>query len=471
MVASVAGLEFSSALVAEVLALDIATMEERCEGLVRRQQFLRRAGISVWPDGTEAARYGFEHALCQQLWHEQVTPTRHRQWHRQLGERLERAYGERAGELAAELAVHFVEGRDYPRAVRYLQLAGRNAVQRNAPAEAIRHFTQGLELLKILPVTRERDRQEVALQIALGAPLGATKGVGAPEVEQAFSRARELCTQLGKSPELIPALWGLCWFSIGQGNPHTARELGEQLVSLTHKSQPALPRVLAYNALGAALFWTGDFPRAWFYLEQGIALYDPQQHRSPAHVTDLGILCRCYAMFVLWTLGYPDQARSMARETLTMAHELSHAHSLAQTLCHTSIVRQLCREARSAQESAQRAVTVSTEQGFPLWSVTGIVMQAWTLAEQGQVEEGVVRLHQALTTYGAINSSIIYPYFLGLFADAQRKAARAEEGLATVTEALARVEQTGARYYEAELWRLKGELLLAQAGQRVKGKE
>jgi predicted ATPase len=282
-------------------------------------------------------------------------------------------------------------------------------------------------------------------------------------VEQVFSRARELCAQLGQSPELIPALWGLCWFSIGQGNPQVARELGEQLLGLVQESPHILSQVLAYNALGAALFWTGDFPRARFYLEQGMALYDPQQHHSPAYVTDLGVLCRCYAMLVLWSLGYPDQARSMARETLTIAYELSHAHSLAQTACHAALVHQLCREGRSTQESAECAVTVSAEQGFPLWSVTGLIVQAWTLAEQGQIEEGAARLHQALTRYSAINSSIIYPYFLGLLADAQRKAARPEEGLAVVTEALTRVEQTGARYYEAELWRLKGELLLAQA--------
>lgn len=225
----------------------------------------------------------------------------------------------------------------------------------------------------------------------------------------------------------------------------------------------------SWRTLGAALFWTGEFPRARSYLEQGIALYDPQQHRSPAYVTDLGILCRCYAMLVLWSLGYPDQARSMAQDTLSMAYELSHAHSLAQTLSHASFVHQLCREGQATRESAEQAMTLSTEQGFPLWSVTGIIMQAWAFAEQGQIAEGMGRLHQALTAYGTINSSIIYPYFLSLFAEVQRQAARPEEGLATVTEALTKVEQTGARYYEAELWRLKGELLLAQA--RLPSKE
>lgn len=461
--ASLAGLEFSAALVAAVLNREAAEVEEQCEALVQRQQFLRPAGISEWPDGTVAARYGFHHALCQQLWHERVPLNRHQQWHLRMGVCLEHAYGERAGEIATELAIHFEQGRDYQRAVRYLQQAGRTAMQRNAPTEAIQHFSKGIALLTTLPATRERAQQEVALQIALGAPLGATKGVGAPEAEQAFSRARALCAQLGQSPELIPALWGLAWFSIGQGKPRMARELGEQLVDLTRNSQPTLPRLLADNALGAALFWTGDFPRARFYLEQGIALYDPRQHRSPAYVTDLGVLCRCYATFVLWILGYPDQARNLAREALTLARELCHAHSVAQTLCHTSIVHQLCREAWSAQEVAQQTVTVSMDQGFPLWSVTGVIVRAWAWAEQGRVGEGVEQLRRALTAYSAINSSIMYPYFLGLLADTQRKAAHPEEGLAAVTEALARVAQTGARYYEAELWRLKGELLLAQA--------
>jgi predicted ATPase len=184
--ASVAGMEFSAAAVAAALTMDTTVVERHCERLAERQHFLRRVGIEEWPDGTLAARYTFLHALYQQLWHERVTPTQLQHHHLQIGQRKERAYGDRAGEIAAELAVHFEQGQDYGKAVRYLQQAGQRAVQRSANVEAIAHFTKGLELLKTLPDTPERPQQELTLQIALGAPLAATKGQAAPEVASVY---------------------------------------------------------------------------------------------------------------------------------------------------------------------------------------------------------------------------------------------------------------------------------------------
>jgi predicted ATPase len=200
LVASVAGIEFSSALVADALALDVTTVEERCEGLVRRRRFLRRAGVSVWPDGTEAARYGFEHALCQQLWHEQGALTRHQQWHRQLGVRLEQAYDGRAGEVATELAVHFEEGRDYPKAIQYHGLAAQQAGQRHAYQEGISHLTAALQLLKTLPATPERDQQELGLQWALHFQTVRLKGHAAPELQSLIARERALIANVRDAP-------------------------------------------------------------------------------------------------------------------------------------------------------------------------------------------------------------------------------------------------------------------------------
>jgi len=160
---------------------------------VRREQFLRARGTEKWPDGTVAARYGFVHALYQEVLYDRVLGARRARLHRRIGERGEEGYGERAREIAVELAVHFERGRDYRQAVRYLEQAGENAIQRSAHVEAIRHLIKALELLKTLPDTPERTRQELTLQTALGVPLVATKGYAAPEVGEAYTRARELC--------------------------------------------------------------------------------------------------------------------------------------------------------------------------------------------------------------------------------------------------------------------------------------
>src|SRR2546427_2272059 len=170
--------------------------------MAEQQQFVRLAGISEWPDGTRVGRYGFLHALYQEFWHEWVSVGKQQQWHRRMGERKEAAYGQQVREIAAELAVHFEQGGDYRRAVRYLQLAGENAVWRNAHREAISHITNGLNLLRTHPATPERAQEELALQMILGGQLIITRGYAAREVGQAVTRARELCQQLGETSQL-----------------------------------------------------------------------------------------------------------------------------------------------------------------------------------------------------------------------------------------------------------------------------
>lgn len=211
--ASVAGAVFSVAAVAAAVEAPIPVVETQCEDVVRQQLFLQRAGIETWPDGTTAARYGFRHALYQELWHEQGTVTQRQEWHQRIGLRKELAYNGRAPEIAAELTVHFEQGRDYPRAVQYLQQAAQNALRRSANIEAIQYLTKALEVLETLPDTPERTQQELNLQITLGVPLQATKGFASPEVERTYARAQELCQQVGETLQLFRVLSGL-WFFI-----------------------------------------------------------------------------------------------------------------------------------------------------------------------------------------------------------------------------------------------------------------
>ena len=170
-----------------------------------------------------------------------------------------RGYGERRREIAAELAVHFERGRDYRRAIQYLQQAGENASAALAHVEAIALLSKGLELLKILPDTPERTQQELALQIALGAPLMATKGFAAPEVEKAYARARELCQLTGETPHLFPILRGLCEFYELRAEYQTAQELGEQLLALAQRQPDPALLLVAHQVLGDTLLCLGEF--------------------------------------------------------------------------------------------------------------------------------------------------------------------------------------------------------------------
>jgi predicted ATPase/DNA-binding winged helix-turn-helix (wHTH) protein len=473
-VASVVGAVFSAAAVAAGLGGEVGEVEARCARLVRRDQFLRTSGMEEWPDGTVAARYGFLHALYQEVLYERVPVGQRINLHRRIGEREERAYGERVREIAAELAGHFERGRDSHRTVRYLEQAAENAIQRSAHVEAIRHLTKALELLKTLPDTPERTRQELTLQTALGVPLVATKGYAAPEVGEAYTRARELCRQVEETPQLFPVLVGLFRFYLVRAEHKTARELGEQLLSLAQSVQDPALLLEAHFPLGAILYCLGEFAPAREHLEQSIARYDPQQHRSHALVygTDPGVFCRSWTTHVLWFLGYPDQALERSQEALALAQELSHPFSLALALDYATILHQFRRERQAVQERAAAAIALCTEQGFAYYLAWGTVMQGWALAEQGQREEGIAQMRQSLAALRATGAELRQPYYLAMLAEACGKAGQAEEGLTILAEALDTAHRTGERFYEAELYRLKGQLTLqskASLGQ-VQGK-
>ncbi|MGH8570068.1 MAG: hypothetical protein ACREXU_19195, partial [Gammaproteobacteria bacterium] len=245
--ASVAGMEFSAPWVAAALETeaglgkDVAVVEAQCEELARRHQFIRDCGFHQLPNGEVAARYGFIHALYQDVLYERVPAAKRVHLHRRVGEREEELYGERAGEIAAELAMHFERGRDHRRAVKYLGQAAETAIRRFAYQEAIVLARQGLELLQTLPDTSERVHQELRLHIALGVPLTVTQGFAAPDVGRAYARALELCERLGETAEIFQVLWGLRGFHMVRAELETARELAERILRLAQDVQdPAL---------------------------------------------------------------------------------------------------------------------------------------------------------------------------------------------------------------------------------------
>jgi predicted ATPase len=466
--ASVAGVEFSAAVVATGLPDTVVAVEELCEGLVRRQHWLRPAGVAEWPDGTVAARYRFTHWLYQHVAYQRLGTARRIQLHQRLGVRVETAYGGRPGEIAAELAVHFERGRDYRRAVQYLQQAAETALRRYAYPEAIARLTKGLELLSILPESPERTRQELELQLTLGPALMATKGPAAPEVGKAYTRALDLCRHIGETPRLFPVLRGLWEFHQMQGEYQTARGLGEQLLRLAQSLQDTVLLLVAHQVLGETLFWLGEFAAAREHAEQGIALYDPQQHRSLAFLYggyDPGVACLCWAALNLWHLGYPDQALQRSHAALTLAQELAHPHCLATALHWAVWVHQFRGEGQTAQERAEAVMALSAEQGFTLRLATGMLGRGWALVAQGQDDEGIVQLRYGIAASQATGSDLTRPAFLVQLAEAYGRTGQIEEGLHVLAEALAAVHRTGERYCEADLYRLQGEFLLRQAEQ------
>jgi predicted ATPase len=248
----------------------------------------------------------------------------------------------------------------------------------------------------------------------------------------------------------------------------TTYTLGEQLMRLAQQTHEAALLVEAHRALGTTLLFLGQLTAAHVHLEQGVALYDPQQHRALAlrYGADSGIVCRLYLAWVLWLLGYPDQALRHIHEALLQAQELAHSFSQAFALNHTAMIHRFRREGPVTQERAEASIAFATEQRVAQWLAQGIVLRGWALAAQGHGAEGIAQISEGISAWRATGAELVQPWNLAQLAEAYARAGRRTEGLHVLTEALTLMGKTEERWWEAELHRLKGELLAHAQDQR-----
>jgi len=409
------------------------------------------------------AMYVFKHALIQDTAYQSLLRSTRQQYHQRIAQVVEERFPELCETQPELLAHHYTEAGVVTQAIPYWQQAGQRAIQRSAHSEAMAYLGTGLELLKSLPDTPERAQQELGLQVALGPVLMAARGFGAPEVLQAYARARELCQQVGETPEIFPVLWGLWRFYCVRAEHQTARELAEQCLNLAQRVQDPALLLVAHHAVGSTAYFLGDVALARAHLEQGLAFYNAQEHRALAfrYGMDLGVWCLSYVAWPLWLLGYPDQALTRNNAAITLAQELSHPHSLAAALIYAAFMHCYRREGQATQERAEAGMAFSTEHGFAQYLARGLIMRGWALAVQGQGEEGIAQLHEGMVTVKAVGGELERPRSLLMLAEAYGSVGQLDAGLSAVTEALATVHKTGERLWEAELHRLQGELLLA----------
>jgi predicted ATPase len=409
--------------------------------------------------------YVFKHALIQDAAYEALLRTTRQQYHQRIAQVLEAQFPEMAEAQPELVAHHFTEAGLTTQAVRYWHQAGQKSSERSAHVEALAHMRQGLALLQTLPETQERTQREVDMHIALGASLIATKGFAASEVAQIYRRAQQLCQPLKDPSRLSQILYGLRNHYQSRAELQTARALGEQLLALAQHTQDPVMLLAAHRALGATLFNLGAVAAAHTHFAQGMALYDPQQHRAYAflHGDDAGVICRSYAAWTLWYLGYPAQGRARNDEAVTLAQQSAHPFSLANALSWAAVFHQFCREGRATQMCAEASISVATDQEFPYWRAYSSISYGWALVHQGQGKEGIEQMHQNLQVLRATGAALARQYFLALLAEAHGTMGQPEAGLTVLAEALRVVDKTGARWYESELYRLKGALLLQQS--------
>jgi predicted ATPase len=456
---AVLGRDFTYELLQAVAPLDEMSLQQALSRLVDAELLYQRG---VPPQAT----YVFKHALIQDAAYQSLLRSTRQQFHQRIAQVLETRFPAAVETQPEVVAQHYTVAGCPEQAVVYWQRAGQLANDRSASQEAISHFSTGIELLLTLPETPEHTQQALTLYIALGAALQRTKGHSAPEVGHAYTQAYALCQQVGETPALAPVLYGLWRFYGSLPQLHRAREIGDTLLRLAHRTHDAALAIVAHHAIGTILHYLGVLPAALQHLEEGIARYTPEQRRAPVfHIgQDPGVACRTFAAQTLWLLGYPVQALSRLHEALALAHELVHPFSLAFARCRAAYAYQLRRDVPTVYEQAEACVSLSTEQGFTHWVALGTSLRGWALALQGEGEEGMAQVRQGMAAWQATGAVIAVPFLYTLLAEVYAHLGHTEDGLQALVEAHTLVEQHEERWWEAEIYRLRGVLLLRQTG-------
>jgi predicted ATPase len=452
-IGAVIGRELSHGLLATVAGRPEEELRVALDQLVASALVFRRG---MPPDAT----YSFKHALVQDAAYQSLLRSRRQQLHGRIAAVLEKRLLE-AGDAQPELVAHHcTEAGLCEKAIEYWHQAGRLASERAALVEAISHFCKALDLLGSLREPSTRIQREIDLHIALGGALIAAKGYAAPETGRAYARAGELCREAGDLGRLFPLLFGQLVFHMARAEHAAAQEIAAEALRSANRDGDVTGLVVGHRAAGISALWCGELLGARRHLEQELALYDPERHRSLAtlYAYDPRLGGLAGLAFGLLQLGYPERGVARCREAIDEAKRLAHPAGQAFVLHHACMVSQALRDGPGVREHAAALVGLSAEHGFALWQAAGIVLDGWALAETGHALEGIARIEDGLDAYRATGAGLFVPYFLGLLATAHGAAGETAKGQRLLAEALDAGHASGERWFEAELYRLKGSL-------------
>lgn len=448
---AVLGREFSQSLLQAAADLPAAELERQLAQLLK-------TGL-LQCHGEPPRRYLFRHALLRDAAYASLLHRRRRELHGRVAALLVQQFPQTSAEQPEIVAQHYSAAGAAGLAADYWLRAGQQAAARSANREAVSHLTHGLADLATLPATAERDCRELALRVALGPALLTTEGPGAPEVSAVYTHALALCDRLPDSPDHFAACWG--WWRI---SPDFAvmRERADKLQALAENLRDPGLRLQAHHCQWATLFNLGDQPACYRHIRAGLALYadgDYRDHAARYGGHDPAVCANGEAALTLWLLGFPDQALARSRQTLALAERLNHTASRAHAVYATLVLHQYRRDVAAVQEFAGRIAALAQTQDSADLHSKSLIYQGWALAQRGQPVQGLERLREGLTMQRTIGTHEDFPAFIDMLAETCAQLGRYDEGLRELDTILAEAERCGIRYWLAELYRRKGELL------------
>jgi predicted ATPase len=414
------------------------------------------------------AKYIFKHALIQDAAYESLLKRTRQQYHRRVAVLMEERFPETVEAHPELVAHHYTEAGDATRAIHYWRRAGERARAQWTNLEAIAYFTKGIELVHDLPDNEERTHQEISLQLSLGHANIVAKGHGAAGAEAAYTRALALCERLGDVPERVPTLYGLWKSYVVTRSLDEINDVAMQLRRIAEEKKVTELHVIAHYALGYAALCMGNLRDARSNFEEGIAQYQPSQRSAETYraAQDPGVACRAYLAMTEWLLGFPERAQSRSWESIELAKELGDRFSLAYALCFpAAIVSETCGGDTNA--IVERGLEVATEEGFSMWIAFGKVHRASLHYKDQRSESALDELRESVATIPQMGVHTITSYYSSLLASAYQRAGKNGEGLQALDEAQVSIDTRGERWWEAEIQRLKGEILLSQSAENA----
>ena len=459
---AVLGREFAYEMLRAITSLDEPRLRDVLGRLVEAELLYQRGR-------PPRSRYIFKHALIQDAAYQSLLRRTRQQYHRQVAELFESNFADTV-EASPELVAHHYSEAGLPaQAVKYWQRAGERAVQRSANEEAIGHLTAGLAQLTQLPETPERARQELAMQWLLGRASLAGRGYASPETTRGFSRARELCTTVGDERSICPVLWGVWLCELGAAHHARAVATGIEVIHQAEQTANNGGRIAGNFAVGCSGVHLGTLALARSHLEEAISGYRGATEAEATHLAfdygvELGAPTYAYASWCLWLLGYPEQALPLDDEALAIVERIRHAYTYSRAFYWSSAFHAYRREWPIVEERAAVAIASAQERGLTMVVAVGRVMLGAARAMLEPSDNAAAKIQEAMAAYRATGARFQSTYQLVLYVQALAACGRYGEGLAALREAAALVEETGERYFEAEIHRLDGNLRVAKNG-------